>query len=561
MGLGHRTQSRSDECAGKRDGCGSRGLCESIAASPATSSDLFTWRVPPAVASAVGARGFSVQTIESAAGDLNLDFYKVDIVRFPDGWDAPRLLEYFITNINSFVDTGNTEFKPYDPSDTQRLASADKVGTAFELDIVGPDDAAVVISARQQVRWGEFYAVTTIEAPNTGSHPVSGHRQFGYYQTANGWVFYTRGADRSTAPLPGTEWIIWQGAEALWQSFQAKMVAFINGNGGEASARTPFSERFNATAVRLTYGNFGAASTSALGLGFSTEGEARQRAETDRRGVRRRPRPRDPYRRPVRRPHRSGARSGLVENTLDPLFEKLELVRIHEQLQTPAPEPLATAQSASWSLNWDDIDPVPQPTDNGCWATTLSMLLSWRGPVSIGPEAIAQQCGKDINKGLPWEERASAAAMLGLYSVDPQCYLPDAFAGMIENYGPLYVGKMASSTNLSGHAVLVVGMYFDGANHFIRVVDPWDRPTGTPGAPGAYAPPHNMGSRYIMRYEDFQAEYEMAAAGTLPMCRFSMRAFPPAVRSTARPRRRASRWRSPNAPTPMPRRPAPGHSP
>ncbi|HEY0596171.1 papain-like cysteine protease family protein [Sphingopyxis sp.] len=477
-------------------------------------SDLFTWRVPPAVASAVSARGFSIQTIESAAGDLNLDFYKVDIVRFPDGWDAPRLLEYFITNINSFVDTGNTEFKPYDSSDTQRLASADKVGTAFELDIVGPDDAAVVISARQQVRWGEFYAVTTIEAPNTGSHPVSGHRQFGYYQTANGWVFYTRGADRSTAPLPGTEWIIWQGAEALWQSFQAKMVAFINGNGGEASARTPFSERFNATAVRLTYGNFGAASTSAMGLGFSAgpeagngpkltvsgSGTARDRANriggqfADRIG--------------------QALDSGLVETTLDPLFEKLDVVRIHEQLETPAPQPLVTAQSAGWSINWDDIDPIAQPTDNGCWATTLSMLLSWRGPVSIGPEAIAQQCGKDINNGLPWGERASAAAMLGLYSVDPQCYLPEAFAGMIENYGPLYVGKMASSTNLSGHAVLVVGMYFDGANHFIRVVDPWDRPVGNPGSPGAYASTHNTGSRYIMRYEDFQAEYEMAAAGT-----------------------------------------------
>ena len=72
---------------------------------------------------------------------------------------------------------------------------------------------------------------------------------------------------------------------------------------------------------------------------------------------------------------------------------------------------------------------------------------------------------------------------------------------------------MATSTTLSGHAVLVVGMYSDGANHFIRVADPWDRPVGTPGAPGNYAPTHTTGSRYIMRYEDFQNEYEMAAAG------------------------------------------------
>jgi hypothetical protein len=166
-----------------------------------------------------------------------------------------------------------------------------------------------------------------------------------------------------------------------------------------------------------------------------------------------------------------------------------------------------------WSVQWDDVQLIPQPTDNGCWATTLAMLIGWRDQVSIAPQTIAQQCGKDIAHGLPWAERQAAATALGLTAHPPQCYLPEGFKALIENHGPLYVGKMASSTNLSGHAVLVVGMYTDGTNHFVRVADPWDRPVGTPGSPGNYAPTHNTGSRYIMKYEDFQAEYEMAADG------------------------------------------------
>lgn len=169
--------------------------------------------------------------------------------------------------------------------------------------------------------------------------------------------------------------------------------------------------------------------------------------------------------------------------------------------------------SGRWSIHWDDVQLINQPTPNGCWATTLAMLIGWRDQVSIAPQTIAQQCGKDIAHGLPWAERQAAAAALGLTAHPPQCYLPEGFKALIENHGPLYVGKMASSSNLSGHAVLVVGMYSDGTSHFVRVADPWDRPVGTPGSPGGYSPSHDTGSRYIMKYEDFQNEYEMAASG------------------------------------------------
>lgn len=205
---------------------------------------------------------------------------------------------------------------------------------------------------------------------------------------------------------------------------------------------------------------------------------------------------------------------GLKPESLDPLLNLLDPPATPQPLSHTKANGVGRALNAApWSINWDGVDVVGQPTDNGCWATTIAMLLGWRDQMSIMPASIAQQCGRDIANGLPWSERANAAATLGLGALPPQCYLPEGFASLIENHGPLYVGKMASATALTGHAVLVVGMYFDGANHFLRIADPWDRPVGTPGAPGNYAPTHHSGSRYIMRYEDFQNEYEMAAAG------------------------------------------------
>ena len=59
-------------------------------------------------------------------------------------------------------------------------------------------------------------------------------------------------------------------------------------------------------------------------------------------------------------------------------------------------------------------------------------------------------------------------------------------------------------------------MYSEGDQHYVRIADPWDRVVGTPGTPGSYASTHGTGSRYIMRYEDFQTEYELRIVGDPP---------------------------------------------
>jgi hypothetical protein len=669
-------------------------------------ADLFQWIPPQSIVDQMAARGFGIQRIADAVGDINLDHYQIRIDRFPDGWDGPRLLQHFIRNVNSFVDTGKTSFAPYGPSDVATLASANPIGTVFNLDIAGPDNAAVVISAAE----AQYYAVTTIRTPDTGDHPVSGHRQFGYFIEGATTTFYTRGADRSTLPIPGFEWLIWTGAEGLWQSFQTKVAAWVNDNGGSATILAPFSERFNPTAMRLTWGHF----DTAQGLSAADPAAATPAIVPP-------PLPTDPRQRANRIGGQFGPKIGealdlgLVPKALDALLDTLDPPLVARPMSYR--RPIAHAQAASrsvnwddvqligqptnlscwaaagamvvgwrdqvslspdtianicgrvittgispydheafgneiglvgeppqsysidgfydllthsgplwvgkimgggmggaghavvvtgmytdggqtyvriadpwdrvigspgtpgdygartgtgsryimtyedfqneyelrivgdppvkqvlhsggvngrvpntgtnaapagyamsaptWSINWDGVDSIAQPTALGCWATTLAMLIGWRDQMSMSPDGIAQQCGRDIRHALPWAQRAAVAQTLGLGTVSPQCYLPEGFAALIENHGPLYVGKIMSDQVNAGHAVLVVGMYTDGANYFVRIVDPMDRPVGTPGSPGAYASPptHATGSRYIMRYEDFQHEYEMAAAG------------------------------------------------
>jgi N-acetyl-anhydromuramyl-L-alanine amidase AmpD len=402
--------------------------------------DLFKWSPAQSLVRDIEARGFSVQSLDAAAGDLNLDFYKVRITSFPSGWDAPRLLTQFIRDINSFLDSGNTSFAPYDDIDAQKLASANPLGTVFELNIFGPDNAAIVISDVKP----QFYAVTTIHTPRTGDHPVSGHRQFGYFVVDGVTTFYTRGADRATLGFPGTETLIFAGAEKLWESFQTKLAAFVNDNGGTAEILEPFSERFNATAVREELGGFDVA-----------QGLARTRSMAIARAM----------------------------------------------------------ATGAFTVNWDEVELIAQPTNFSCWAAAGAMLVGWRDRVSLTPDTVAASCSRSTASGLLTDDNAKFAAEMGFIAVPPVCYTEDGFRSLLENNGPLWVSE-GVPPNL--HAIVVTGMYSDGSNTYVRIADPWDRAVGSPGKPGAYAPTHVTGSRYIMQWDEFTRQYEAAITGNPP---------------------------------------------
>jgi hypothetical protein len=175
--------------------------------------------------------------------------------------------------------------------------------------------------------------------------------------------------------------------------------------------------------------------------------------------------------------------------------------------------PARAMSNPTFSLNWDDVQLLPQRQDDTCWAAAAAMVAGWNEQVSIDETLLARSRPLASYHG-----EADVASMqrlaqaVGLIAEPPQCYSAEGFRRLLENYGPLWVGKIMSSTRSfnDGHAVVVTGMYSNGTDDFLRITDPWDRVVGAPGAPGSYQSTHKTGSCYIMRYDDFMREYEAA---------------------------------------------------
>jgi len=147
---------------------------------------------------------------------------------------------------------------------------------------------------------------------------------------------------------------------------------------------------------------------------------------------------------------------------------------------------------------------VPQPTDVTCWAAAGAMVVGWRDRVSLTPENLAAICNRSTASGLALGDVGKFAEEMGLVAEPPVSYSEEGFRRLLESSGPLWVAAKVPGI----HAIVATGMYRQGGRAFVRVSDPWDRQVGQPGAPGAYASTHVTGSRYIMSWDAFTAEYE-----------------------------------------------------
>ena len=161
-----------------------------------------------------------------------------------------------------------------------------------------------------------------------------------------------------------------------------------------------------------------------------------------------------------------------------------------------------------WSINWDGVQMIPQPTEMGCWATAAAMVLGWRDNQSVSPAMLAQCNGMDssLQGGLHPDNKRAFINAVGLHVHPNACYTPDGFREILEANGPVWI-----TADVPGiHAIVVTGMYRENGNYFVRITDPWDRVVGTPGNQGDYAQTHTTGSQYIMTYDAFTAEFEAA---------------------------------------------------
>ncbi len=184
---------------------------------------------------------------ESYSNDLNIDLYPVRIDRFPTHRGTPMtpamLIKHIRLNINSLLDTSLSKFAPYSAADAAQWVTDNPVGAVIRIDIP-VDNGAVVVSSATPTGW----TFTTVDAPATGTHPVSGHRTFFIGNRGGVHYFVVKGLDMTSSGIAGLGLPVggeygYSQAHKLWSSLQKGVTDFINSSGGAAKAEKRYSQR------------------------------------------------------------------------------------------------------------------------------------------------------------------------------------------------------------------------------------------------------------------------------------------------------------------------------
>ncbi len=194
---------------------------------------ILSFRPDRSLQKAVRDRGsnWAIHRIEDAAGDLNLDYYAVEVKELPtvEGKDLSpeELLGWVRRRFNYFIDTSIADFSAHRETDKKLWQAHDPTGAVLLIRLkkarVNPDDGCVVIAKSHATEW-IFSTVragsgltAALSRDNASAHPVSGNRAFGFVRRSDGsFSFYTIAADRPTRPLDARlgESVIFPSADA-----------------------------------------------------------------------------------------------------------------------------------------------------------------------------------------------------------------------------------------------------------------------------------------------------------------------------------------------------------
>ena len=192
---------------------------------------------------------FEIQRIANAEKPVvNLDQFAVRIQTLPKigGSMATdiQLLSHVRTNLNDFFDPKVAQLAPHLPEDQTEWNQQATPGTIMLFHInkwgIPIERGAVIVSKVTPRSW--IFSPVKIGAGIIGTHPVAGNREFGIRSEGRAQVLYVRAADRPYDKLP-PEKVVFEGADALWTSFQERLVKFVNDNGGKATLVTPIMYR------------------------------------------------------------------------------------------------------------------------------------------------------------------------------------------------------------------------------------------------------------------------------------------------------------------------------
>jgi Papain-like cysteine protease AvrRpt2 len=141
---------------------------------------------------------------------------------------------------------------------------------------------------------------------------------------------------------------------------------------------------------------------------------------------------------------------------------------------------MARAASVNYTVP-GTVPKLKQPTDSTCWATSATMLVSWKANTSIGVEDAMKQAGANYaaafraNQALQGSEKPAFLKALKLKAEGPQTFSVSGLESLLRKYGPLWVTtNEGGSQFFAVHARVVRGIAGDGTPGatFLTVIDP-----------------------------------------------------------------------------------------
>jgi hypothetical protein len=162
--------------------------------------------------------------------------------------------------------------------------------------------------------------------------------------------------------------------------------------------------------------------------------------------------------------------------------------------------------SARAQVSYTVPDPsfeIAQPTNNTCWTTAATMLLSWKAKSPLAIKDVASQAGATYlalftttDTGLNSSNKATFLSALNLTAEPPQSYSAQALESKLRLWGPLWITTAeGDESNFSIHARVLLGISGDGTGSgtTLVIVDPAD------------------GARHIESLDDFTKKLETVA--------------------------------------------------
>jgi len=127
------------------------------------------------------------------------------------------------------------------------------------------------------------------------------------------------------------------------------------------------------------------------------------------------------------------------------------------------------------------VPELQQPSPNTCWATSATMLRSWKAKQSLTIQQVMKEAGPAYatafanDKGLKGSDKSGLLKALGMQAEPPQNYTVAGWAKLMTDHGPLWVTtNEGTAQSFAVHARVLVELDGDGSydKTYVTLIDP-----------------------------------------------------------------------------------------